>query len=131
MVSYNKLSACCISHEFYKVATINPNKIAVIQACGGVKIAKEFQLFCSENGDGETREKFEEFVSSKTTSVNPPVYEGDECFTYSDVLSAVDSLSSRLRCILDGDDDPNLVKPYSGIMCVYVLVTEICDFMGY
>ncbi|XP_075113486.1 putative acyl-activating enzyme 19 isoform X3 [Nicotiana tabacum] len=113
MVSYNKLSACCISHEFYKVATINPNKIAVIQACGGVKIAKEFQLFCSENGDGETREKFEEFVSSKTTSVNPPVYEGDECFTYSDVLSAVDSLSSRLRCILDGGDDPNLLKPSS------------------
>ncbi|OIT39647.1 putative acyl-activating enzyme 19 [Nicotiana attenuata] len=113
MVSYNKLSACCISHEFYKVATTNPNKIAVIQACGGLKIAKEFQLFCTENGDGETREKFEEFVSSKTTSVNPPVYEGDECFTYSDVLSAVDSLSSRLHCILDGGDDPNLLKPSS------------------
>ncbi|MCD7446899.1 hypothetical protein HAX54_018870 [Datura stramonium] len=113
MVSHNKLSACCISHEFYRVATNNPNKIAVIQACGGLKIAKEFRLFCSENGEEETREKFQEFVSSKRTSVNPPVYEGDQCFTFSDVLSAVDYLSLRLRCILDGDDDPNLVKPSS------------------
>ncbi|KAJ8565722.1 hypothetical protein K7X08_008298 [Anisodus acutangulus] len=115
MVSHNNLSACCISHEFHKVAINNPNKIAVIQAIGGLKIAKEFQLFCSENGEKETREKFEKFVSSKTTSVNPPVYEGDKCFTFYDVLSAVDSLSSRLRCILDGDDndDPNFVKPNS------------------
>ncbi|XP_055817686.1 putative acyl-activating enzyme 19 isoform X2 [Solanum dulcamara] len=113
MVSYNKLSTCCISHEFYKVATNNPNKIAVIQACGGLKIAKEFRFFCRENGDEETREKFQEFISSKRKSVNPPVYEGDQCFTFSDVLSAVDSLSSRLRCILDGGDDPNLVKPTS------------------
>ncbi|KAM3265969.1 hypothetical protein T459_03114 [Capsicum annuum] len=114
MVSYNKLSACCISHEFYKVATNSPNKIAVIQACGGLKFAKEFQLFCNENGDEETMEKFKEYISSKRTSINPPVYEGDQCFTFSDVLSAVDSLSSRLRRILDGhDDDPNLVKPSS------------------
>ncbi|XP_059312059.1 putative acyl-activating enzyme 19 isoform X4 [Lycium ferocissimum] len=112
MVSHNNLSACCISHQFYKVATNNPNKIAVIQACGGLKFAKEFQLLCNENGEKETWDKFEEFVSSKRRSVNPPVYESDECFTFSDVLSAVDCLSSRLRCILDGnDDDPNLVKP--------------------
>ncbi|KAL3380913.1 hypothetical protein AABB24_001189 [Solanum stoloniferum] len=111
MVLHNKLSTCCISHEFYKVATNNPNKIAVIQACGGLKIAKEFRLSCSENGDQDTREEFQEFVSSKRKSVNPPVYEGDQCFTFSEILSAVDSLSSRLRCILDGGDDPNLVKP--------------------
>ncbi|XP_060217918.1 putative acyl-activating enzyme 19 isoform X2 [Lycium barbarum] len=111
MLSHNNLSACCISHQFYKVATDNPNKIAVIQACGGLKFAKEFQLLCNENGEKETCEKFEEFVSFKRRSVNPPVYEGDECFTFSDVLYAVDNLSSRLRCILDGnDDDPNLVK---------------------
>ncbi|KAL3348653.1 hypothetical protein AABB24_022025 [Solanum stoloniferum] len=113
MVLHNKLSTCCISHEFYKVATNNPNKIAVIQACGGLKIAKEFRLSCSDNGDQDTREKFQEFVSSKRKSVNPPVYEGDQCFTFSEILSAVDSLSSRLRCILDGGDDPNLVKPSS------------------
>ncbi|XP_049368699.1 putative acyl-activating enzyme 19 isoform X1 [Solanum verrucosum] len=113
MVLHNKLSTCCISHEFYKVATNNPNKIAVIQACGGLKIAKEFRLSCSENGDQDTREEFQEFVSSKRKSVNPPVYEGDQCFTFSEILSAVDSLSSRLRCILDGGDDPNLVKPSS------------------
>lgn len=111
MVIHNKLSTCCISHEFYKVATNNPNKIAVIQACGGLKIAKEFRLSCSENGDQDTREEFQEFVSSKRKSVIPPVYEGDQCFTFSEILSAVDSLSSRLRCILDGGDDPNLVKP--------------------
>ncbi|XP_049383015.1 putative acyl-activating enzyme 19 isoform X2 [Solanum stenotomum] len=113
MVLHNKLSTCCISHEFYKVATNNPNKIAVIQACGGLKIAKEFRLSCSENGDQDTREEFQEFVSSKRKSVSPPVYEGDQCFTFSEILSAVDSLSSRLRCILDGGDDPNLVKPSS------------------
>ncbi|KAH0766073.1 hypothetical protein KY285_001944 [Solanum tuberosum] len=114
MVIHNKLSTCCISHEFYKVATNNPNKIAVIQACGGLKIAKEFRFSCSENGDQDTREEFQEFVSSKRKSVIPPVYEGDQCFTFSEILSAVDSLSSRLRCILDGGDDPNLVKPSTG-----------------
>ncbi|XP_069155693.1 putative acyl-activating enzyme 19 isoform X8 [Solanum lycopersicum] len=110
MVLHKKLSTCCISHEFYKVATNNPNKIAVIQACGGLKIAKEFRLSCSENGDQDNREKFQEFVSSKMKSVNPPIYEVDQCFTFSEILSAVDSLSSRLRCILDGGDDPNLIK---------------------
>ncbi|WRX23163.1 AMP-dependent synthetase/ligase domain - like 10 [Theobroma cacao] len=84
---------CCISHEFYRAASKNPEKIAVIHAssskpsAGGVQIDRELI------GGG-----------------NPPVYKGDQCFTFGTLLASVDCLSFRLRSILEGADDPYLVK---------------------
>lgn len=80
-----KQEHCCISHEFLNAATKFPNKIAVIHASSAAQI----------NGPPS----------------NPPAYEGDQCFTFSQVLATVDSLSSRLCSILDGVDDPCLIKP--------------------
>ncbi|CAN8232667.1 unnamed protein product [Cochlearia groenlandica] len=85
---------CCISHKFADAAAANPNKIAVIHASGwGAKIR-------SESAD-------------PPPSCTPPVYDGDETFTFSDISSSVDSLTTRLRRILDfpGHDDPYLIKP--------------------
>ncbi|GAV91830.1 AMP-binding domain-containing protein/PQQ_2 domain-containing protein [Cephalotus follicularis] len=65
---------CCISHEFYRAASNNLEKIAVIHADGG---------------PGNSRE-----------SMNPPVYDEDQCFTFAHLLHSVDSLTSRLRSIL-------------------------------
>lgn len=83
---------CCISHEFLRAANCNPNKIAVIHAAASPSDRKLI------NG-------------SPSSSYNPPVYEGDRCFTFSEVLASVDSLSSRLRSILDHSDDPHLILP--------------------
>ncbi|CAK9144841.1 unnamed protein product [Ilex paraguariensis] len=117
----NKLASCCISHEFYKAAAKSPNKIAVVHAYGGIKIAREFRKFYSNNGNQTTISNvsddssfFDEFFASKTLPSHPLVYEGDQCFTYSEILSSVDSLSFRLRRILDGGDDPHLIKSTSG-----------------
>lgn len=93
-----RLSACCISHEFYKAASKSPDKVAVIQAAG----------FAQPDG-GSTK-----FATAETApSSRPPVYDGDECFTFSDMLSAVENLSWRLRRVLDGEDDPCLITPQS------------------
>ncbi|XP_019187640.1 PREDICTED: putative acyl-activating enzyme 19 isoform X1 [Ipomoea nil] len=107
-------AACCISHEFNRRASLNPNRIAVIHACGGARIAREFHRIHKNDSDEQTIIDFDEFISEKTTSLRPTVYEGDRCFTFSDILSAVDSLSSRLRRILDGANDSHLIKPRSG-----------------
>ncbi|KAF9688030.1 hypothetical protein SADUNF_Sadunf02G0154600 [Salix dunnii] len=48
-----------------------------------------------------------------TSTATPPFYEGDHCFTFASMLISIDSLSSRLRSILDGADDPHLSKPQS------------------
>lgn len=85
---------CCISHEFLRAAIENPNKIAVIHAAASPFDRKLI------NGS-----------SSSSDHCSPPVYEGDRCFTYAEVLASVDSLSSRLCCILDGSDDPHLIRP--------------------
>ncbi|KAJ0080540.1 hypothetical protein Patl1_23633 [Pistacia atlantica] len=68
---------CCISHEFLRAAKENPNKIAVIHASSsGKKLIK--------------------------TKHHP--YEGDLFFTFGQLLASIDSLSSRLRRILDGNN---------------------------
>lgn len=87
----------------------------MIHACGGAQLAREFHSIHKTDSGEQTAIDFDEFVSEKTTSFRPTVYEGDRCFTFSDILSAVDSLSSRLRRILDGADDSHLIKPHSGI----------------
>ncbi|KVI00589.1 Acyl carrier protein-like protein [Cynara cardunculus var. scolymus] len=96
----SSLRSCCISHEFCKSASKNPNKIAVIHASP------------RHRGD---RTKFatgiDQFIEASPSSDHPPVYEGDVCFTYSEILEAVDTLSRRLRFILDGGVDPSLIKP--------------------
>ncbi|XP_071936229.1 putative acyl-activating enzyme 19 isoform X3 [Coffea arabica] len=113
-----KLPVCCISHLFQKAATNSPDKIAVIHASGGAKLISQ-QYDGQLSFDQQTRPVSNpELVDSKTAppllSKQPPVYGGDECFTYSEILSAVNSLSSWLRRILDGADDPHIIKPQSG-----------------
>ncbi|KAI7752862.1 hypothetical protein M8C21_016536, partial [Ambrosia artemisiifolia] len=74
----NDLSCCCcISHIFYKCATKNPNKIAVIHAS-----------------------RHHTTKSSTVINHDPVVYEDDTRFTYSQILQAVDSLTRRLHFIL-------------------------------
>ncbi|XP_073137111.1 putative acyl-activating enzyme 19 isoform X2 [Henckelia pumila] len=94
-------SACCISHLFHAAASKTPDRIAVIHASGFAEIARGFR-------------RDAEFAFPETTSSSPPpVYGGDECFTFSDILSAVENLSCRLRRILDGAHDPGLINPCS------------------
>ncbi|GFY90408.1 AMP-dependent synthetase and ligase family protein [Actinidia rufa] len=114
-----KFSSCCISHHFLKTATNDPTKVAVIHACGGAKIAREFRTNHSNGNAAATvseidYDKFYGDLLAKTPSSRPPVYEGDRCFTFSEILAAVDSLSLRLRRVLDGGDDPCLVRPPTG-----------------
>ncbi|KAH6767584.1 hypothetical protein C2S52_018567 [Perilla frutescens var. hirtella] len=103
-----RLPACCISHEFYKAASKCPDKIAVIHAAGFSRITRD-SAACSQPDGGSTK-----FATAETApSSRPPLYDGDECFTFSDMLSAVENLSWRLRRVLDGEDDPHLIKPQS------------------
>ncbi|KAK9274348.1 hypothetical protein L1049_019162 [Liquidambar formosana] len=97
-----KKKHCCISHAFFRAASENPNKVAVIHASGGARIIRELR---NNNEHGEC----------PSPSVSPPVFQGDHCFTFSHLLASVGSLSSRLHCILDGGDDPYLIKPRGNI----------------
>ncbi|XP_072995035.1 putative acyl-activating enzyme 19 isoform X5 [Typha latifolia] len=86
-----KKKLCCISHEFYRSASRNPRRIAVVHPSGGL-------------------ERNAEEVSSAKGSTWPPLYPGDDVFTCGEILSAVESLSRRIRRVLDGGDDPDLVR---------------------
>ncbi|KAI3683120.1 hypothetical protein L1987_83620 [Smallanthus sonchifolius] len=102
--NFSRLHSCCISHEFYKSASKNPNKIAVIHAsprhhAKRTKFATEIDRFIDHHP-------------------HPPVYEDDLSFTYSEILEAVDSLSRRLRFILNGGDDPSLIRSSSGPLSI-------------
>lgn len=111
----DKLSACCISHQFHKAASEYPEKIAVIYASGFAQIAREFHR--NYNTEQLTDGGNNEFISGeKPSSSHPPCYEGDQCFTFSDILSAVENLSFRIRRILDGGDDPYLDKSHPGMI---------------
>ncbi|XP_023006185.1 putative acyl-activating enzyme 19 [Cucurbita maxima] len=90
---------CCISHEFQRVALSHPEKIAVIHASGGIQLCR--QLHGGGGGD-------ENFFTERAISAFPSMYDGDQCFTYSQLLASVDSLSSRLPAILR---DPRLIAP--------------------
>ncbi|KAA0039622.1 putative acyl-activating enzyme 19 isoform X1 [Cucumis melo var. makuwa] len=87
-----KQPLCCISHEFQRVALSHPGKIAVIHASGGVQLFRQLH----GGGVGEA----DDFFQGRATSDFPPMYEGDRCFTYSQLLASVDSLSSRLLATL-------------------------------
>ncbi|KAL8542513.1 hypothetical protein ACS0TY_003394 [Phlomoides rotata] len=97
-----KLPLCCISHEFYKAASKFPDKIAIIHASGFARLARDRAAYPQLDGE-----------SMIASSSRPPVYNGDECFTFSDILSAVENLSYRLRQILNGGDDLYLTKSRS------------------
>lgn len=97
---------CCISHEFFKAASKHPNKVAVIQSSGGAPTAKELRHHHHANYKVSNISVNEGF-----TYPLPPVYEGDQCYTFGYLLASVDSLSSRLRIVLDGGDDPCLIRP--------------------
>ncbi|XP_022632213.1 putative acyl-activating enzyme 19 isoform X3 [Vigna radiata var. radiata] len=107
----SKVEFCCISHEFFRTAYANPSKTAVIHATGGAHLSREFRRENSTTTDfnGDIATLLEKHVES----ISPPFYDGDRCFTYSHVLDAVRSLSSRLRSILLGADDPHLITAQS------------------
>ncbi|URD76330.1 PQQ [Musa troglodytarum] len=88
---------CCISHVFFEAASKNSGRTAVVHATGGIQRQ-------GEASEGSAAHSVEEGSS-------PPIYPGDVCFTWGDVLSAVESLSRRIRWVLDGGDDPDLVRP--------------------
>lgn len=67
---------CCISHEFSRAASQSPNRIAVIHASGGRR----------------TRTSITDDAAASVQTL----YEGDRSFTYADLISAVDSLTSQL-----------------------------------
>uniref|UniRef100_A0A0A0LKZ4 AMP-dependent synthetase/ligase domain-containing protein n=1 Tax=Cucumis sativus TaxID=3659 RepID=A0A0A0LKZ4_CUCSA len=96
-----KQPLCCISHEFQRVALSHPGKIAVIHASGGVQL---FRQLHGAGGGGEA----DDFFQGRATSSFPPMYEADRCFTYSQLLASVDSLSSRLLATVRG---PQLNAP--------------------
>ncbi|KAL7616053.1 hypothetical protein Lser_V15G03171 [Lactuca serriola] len=96
----SSLRSCCISHEFYKSASKNPNKIAVIHS--------------SRRHHTKSTTEIDHFIETSPSHDHHPVYKDDVCFTYSEILEAVDSLSRRLRFILDGGADPYLIRPSPG-----------------
>ncbi|KAJ0235823.1 putative acyl-activating enzyme 19 [Hirschfeldia incana] len=75
-------NTCCISHKFADAASTNPHKVAVIHSAA-------------------------RFISDPP----PSVYDCDTSFTFADVSSSIESLSSRLRRILDNPShkDPHLI----------------------
>ncbi|GER45155.1 AMP-dependent synthetase and ligase family protein [Striga asiatica] len=105
-----KLAACCISHEFYKAALKHPDKISVIHASGFARSTGDLL-----DGDRQPRDGCSKLTAS---SSRPPVYEGDECFTFSAIHSAVEKLSSRLWLILHAGDDSRLLKTEPGKVVV-------------
>ncbi|KAK1401403.1 putative acyl-activating enzyme 19 [Heracleum sosnowskyi] len=105
-MSSNKTTPhCCILHHFYNSASKNPNKISVIHAHGGAQLAGLFNLY---------QTSVEQLVAVKAVSSNPPVYQGDECFTFAEIVAAVENLSCRIRNVVSGGYDPALIRPALG-----------------
>uniref|UniRef100_A0A2P2KNT7 AMP dependent ligase n=1 Tax=Rhizophora mucronata TaxID=61149 RepID=A0A2P2KNT7_RHIMU len=110
---------CCISHVFFNSATLNSDEIAAIHVApsrgrsgdggDGVFWSKNPRKFIRS---GQVHRTADSSSSGSSSCCGPPVYEGDECFTFGDVLKAVDSLASLLRSILDADD-PYLILSQS------------------
>lgn len=100
----------CISHEFFRSALRDPRKIAIVHGSGGIKICKELKDIDLRGDNSTVLDK--EWLSKRSQECNSsPIYQGDVYFTYGEVLSAVESLSCRIRLVLDGGDDPDLVRP--------------------
>lgn len=100
---------CCLSHGFSAAASENPSKIAVVHASGGAALSGELRRRIA--ADSGFSAGVGRFCDERARSLSPPLYPGDQCFTYSDVSLAVDCLSARLRNVLNGGDDPDLIKP--------------------
>ncbi|CAN1246410.1 Putative acyl-activating enzyme 19 [Linum grandiflorum] len=88
---------CCLLHEFIRAASKNPRKLAVIvpAAAGNDPI-----------GGGRCRIPIDDRVEAgdcvaSALQSRPPVYEGDETFTFGDVMKSIEYLSFRLRSFLD------------------------------
>jgi len=105
---HQKHKHCCLSHLFLKAAAQNPPKVAVIHAAPSSSSSSSSSSPAAASSGPQTQ-----ISRELITSTTPPIYEGDQCFTFANVSSSVDSLSSRLRSILDGADDPHLIKPQS------------------
>ncbi|KAL5724700.1 hypothetical protein ACHQM5_007926 [Ranunculus cassubicifolius] len=98
---------CCISHQFANSASQNPNKIAVIHASGGARFCR---IFHRNNSDSTTiDDDDDDFFNPYRFSSTNPALEGDAVFTNSQILASVQSLSYRIRRVLDGRDDPELI----------------------
>ncbi|XP_068635644.1 putative acyl-activating enzyme 19 isoform X2 [Aristolochia californica] len=97
---------CCISHSFFEAATKYSDRIAVIDAFGGARVSRESRARFKDTGFNE-----EELFDGFRLSSFPSVYDGDKSFKYSDILAAVETLSFRIRRILDGCDDSDLIRP--------------------
>lgn len=113
-----KQPLCCISHEFQRVALLNPRKIAVIHASGGLQLFR--QLHGGDDSGGDT------FFKERAVCAFPFMYEGDRCFTYSQLLASVDSLSSRLVAILR-DRDPQFITPTAPHRGQFLNSTDFCS----
>ncbi|KAF8032186.1 hypothetical protein BT93_D1187 [Corymbia citriodora subsp. variegata] len=100
---------CCLSHAFSAAASEDPGGIAVVHASGGAAVSAELRRRIAAGAGFSAG--VDRFCDERARSRSPPLYPGDRCFTYSDVSRAVDRLSSRLCNILDGGDDPDLIKP--------------------
>ncbi|CAN6486605.1 unnamed protein product [Victoria cruziana] len=106
-VSTEARPRCCISHLFHAVASSCPSKIAVVHAVDGARVRRSVVQSSAYGGDSDE----ERLLAARRMSQSPPVYPGDEYFTYEDILSAVEELSVRIRVVLDGGEDPALIKP--------------------
>ncbi|XP_019701385.1 putative acyl-activating enzyme 19 isoform X3 [Elaeis guineensis] len=95
---------CCVSHGFLRSASTKPSRIAVVHAAGGLRLFRAAR-------EGPSGEHPRDGLDAPRVSSSTRLYPGDEYFTFADVLSAVDSLSRRLRRVLDGGDDADLVRP--------------------
>ena len=84
----------CISHEFFRVASNHPNKVAVVHS----------QISTQLRTSGIVNNIDTDKPPLRVKSASPPFYDGDRLFTFSDLLTSVDSLTSRLRSILLGND---------------------------
>ncbi|CAN1271640.1 Putative acyl-activating enzyme 19 [Linum perenne] len=88
---------CCLSHEFIRAASKNQRKLAVIvPAPAG-----------NDPDGGRRRIRISDRVEAgdSISSALPsrlPMYEGDETFTFGEVIKSVEYLSFRLRSFLDG-----------------------------
>ncbi|KAG0491981.1 hypothetical protein HPP92_005379 [Vanilla planifolia] len=107
---------CCISHEFLDSAGKNPSRVAVVNAFGGLQrfydsFASVGDVSPSSSSTSALVSAFDLNFDAARSSSSPPLFPGDECFTYENLLSAVDSLSRWIRFALDGGEDTHLVRP--------------------
>ncbi|KAI4356845.1 hypothetical protein L6164_000832 [Bauhinia variegata] len=85
--------------------------LEVIHASGVAPLSRELRENSTTSVTSpEFNKLFLELLDKHLVSSTPPLYSGDNCFTYSHILKAVQSLSSRLHSILSGAYDPDLIR---------------------